>query len=459
MSVNIGMVAAFCLLGLLGGGCSDETSAQSTGQSSTTGTGGAAGEGGAGGAEPLPPLDPEACPITAESGEDPAVADAAEAAWSPAYVAPSSGSIQQDKAFFLATVLAADAALSQGLATDPTLAAVAQDRDDRIRAAPGLCGEDTACYAQEILFSDSDIEEAGAAIVAYLETAGQLTALATELRESGRFALHAVLGDADLVRVAFLGLVVALGKTFGDEAAALGGPAFAEVVASVVNSHPEPFTFYEPLLETCLQALTVDKRDEAVRYEPLAEGENAPALGSIPAIDWESYPFTVILVPGLGPTSLDVPLSAGGQARCDLAAQRFEAKIAPLIALSGGHVHPDRTPYSEAIEMKKYLMSTYGIPEEALLVDPHARHTTTNLRNVSRLLYRYGVPVDKPLLVTSDLGQSIYIGHWANIFGPRCLDELGYLPWRSLVPISLNDSCMRPTAASNHADGRDPLDP
>jgi len=89
----------------------------------------------------------------------------------------------------------------------------------------------------------------------------------------------------------------------------------------------------------------------------------------------------------------------------------------------------------------------------------HARHTTTNLRNASRLLYRYGVPTDRPLLVTSDFGQSLYIGHWHGMFGPRCQDELGYLPWRSLVPLSQYDTCMRPAAVSLHADGRDPLDP
>ena len=69
------------------------------------------------------------------------------------------------------------------------------------------------------------------------------------------------------------------------------------------------------------------------------------------------------------------------------------------------------------------------------------------------------VPTDRALLVTSDFGQSIYIGHWHGIFGPRCKEELGYLPWRSLSPISVNDACMVPVAVSHHADGRDALDP
>jgi hypothetical protein len=437
------------------------TGAPPAAEGGTGGTGAAAGAGGTGGGagEPLPPLDPAACPVTADSGQDPALAEAAQAQWSPAYVLPESGSIEQDKAFFLATLLRADAALLTGLGADPTLAAISQDRDDRIRAAPDQCVEDVACYTQALGWSAAEAQAAADALEAHLAASGELAAFAADMRASGRFALHAMEGDGALVDVAFRDLAIALGKTFGDEASALGGAAIHDVVAAVVAGHPAPFSFFEPLLAVDLAALAADMRDEGARYEPLEEGENAAALAHIPGIDWEKFPFTVILVPGLGPTSLDVALSPGGQARADLGAQRFAAGIAPLIAVSGGHVHPDRTPYSEAIEMKKYLRDTHGIPEEAILVDPHARHTTTNLRNVSRLLYRHGVPVDRPLLVTSDWGQSIYIGYWKGMFGPRCMEELGYLPWRSLVSISENDACMVPVAVSLHGDGRDPLDP
>jgi hypothetical protein len=375
------------------------------------------------------------------------------------YTPPESGSIEQDKAFFLATLLGAEAAFLAELAADPALAAIGQERDDRVRGAPALCLEDTGCYMAELGWSDQEAQAAADALEAYLTASGGLAGFAADMRASGRFGLHALSADGALVNVAFRDLAAALGKTFADEAAALGGAAIHDVVEAVISAHPEPFVLFEPLLAVALAALAADKRDEAARYEPLGEGENAAALAHVPGIEWEKFPFTVILVPGYGPTSLAAPLSPTGQARCDLGAQRFAAGIAPLVAVSGGHVHPDRTPYSEAIEMKKYLRDTHGIPEEAILVDPHARHTTTNLRNVSRLLYRYGVPADRPLLVTSDFGQSLYIGYWHGTFGPRCLEELGYLPWRSLVPISENDACMLPVAVSLHGDGRDPLDP
>lgn len=443
------------------GDATDTTSGStSTGGTSSggTSTGGSGGLGGFGG-EPLPDLDPSACPVTADSGADPTLAAAAEADWSIDAAAPESGSIEEDKAFFLATLLGADMNVEAALAQDPTLTAAAQDRDARLRGAPDKCGSDTACYTSELTWLTPDADDAATALTARLTESGLLASFAANMRASGRFSLHATESDEGLVRAAFFDYVVALAATFEAETASLGGAAIHDVVASVAAAHPAPFDFEEALLAVDLAALKADQRDEAERYEPLAEGENAKALGAIPSIDWTKYPFTAILVPGQGPDMDGVPLAPDGQTRADLAAQRYQAGLAPIIALSGGHVHPDRTPFSEAIEMKKYLRSTYGIPEEALLVDPHARHTTTNLRNVSRLLYRYGIPTDRSLLVTTTAGQAIYIGFWHGTFGPRCMDELGYLPWRSLVPISKYDICMVPVAISLHADGRDPLDP
>jgi len=434
-------------------GCSGESSAGAAGSTSSTAAGGS------GGGEPLPPLDPAACPVAPDSGEDPALSAAAEAQWSATYVSPASPSVQQDKAFFLATLLRADATLLADLVADTTLAAMSNDRDARLREAPAMCADDVACHAEALGWTAADAASAAAAIHSVLAANGQLATFAKDMRASGRFALHATLDDGALVETSFRDLVTALRVTFGQQASSLGGPALRDVVEAVAAAHPAPFAFFEPLLEVDLAALTADDRDEAARYEPLDQGENAKTLAHIPSIDWAAFPFTVILVPGQGPTTADVPLAPNGQTRSDLAAQRFAAGIAPLIALSGGHVHPDRTPYSEAIEMKKYLIESHGIPQDAILVDPHARHTTTNLRNVTRLLHRHGVPTDRALLVTSDFGQSIYIGYWHGELGPRCQEELGYLPWRSLVPISDTDACMVPVAVSLHADGRDPLDP
>jgi hypothetical protein len=165
-----------------------------------------------------------------------------------------------------------------------------------------------------------------------------------------------------------------------------------------------------------------------------------------------------LLVPGQGPTSLDEPISESSMHRADLAADRWLAKVAPLIILSGGHVHPDRTPYSEAIEMKKYLRDARKIPETALLVDPHARHTTTNLRDVARLLFRAKIPTDRPTLIVSDLFQTAYM--LGNPFAVRCDEELHFRPFRApLRSASVTDTCFFPSKLSLTVDATDALDP
>ena len=398
----------------------------------------------------LPPLDAAACPTV--------TGDEAPRSFSRDYVPLASGSIEQDKAFYLATVLEQAPGVMDAIATDATLAAIAKDRDARFRTAASTCDGKLACIVEALSWKDVDADAAADALVARLVSAGILDLVVrAHLRPSGMFNLHAADADDVLVRDAFHDTVVA----WNGALSSIGGEPTAEKIAAAMRAaaadNPSPLPFHRPIQIVVLAMLSAAGRDEATRYEPLMKGQNAKALARIPGIDFGAFPFVAIVVPGLGPNTLDTPLSEGGRDRCDLAAERFAAKLAPLIVLSGGHVHPDRTPYSEAIEMKKYLMITRGIPEDALLVDPHARHTTTNLRNVSRLFFRSGVPIDRPALVTTDLGQTLYMQ--ATGFPIRNDKELGYRPWRVLFQLSSFDTCLVPTRLSLQADGRDPLDP
>ena len=102
-------------------------------------------------------------------------------------------------------------------------------------------------------------------------------------------------------------------------------------------------------------------------------------------------------------------------------------------------------------------MLHYGIPEESILVDPHARHTTTNLRNPSRLLIRYGFPLDKKGLITTREGQSAYIT--STSFSNNCLNEFGFFPVLLGNRISEFDVEFLPKTISLHAESQDPLDP
>jgi hypothetical protein len=107
--------------------------------------------------------------------------------------------------------------------------------------------------------------------------------------------------------------------------------------------------------------------------------------------------------------------------------------------------------------MKKDLMARYKIPEHAILIDPHARHTTTNFRNAARLIYRYGIPPEKMALVTTSMYQSYYIGDM-NL-DERCEKELGYVPYHLFERLSKFDIEFKPRIESLHADPMDPLDP
>ncbi len=375
--------------------------------------------------------------------------------FSAAYAPPKSGSIQEDKAFFLATLLESDPALLTALAGDPTIEAIRKDREARLRGATAKCASTVACYRTELGFTAEETKAVADALPGAL--AGSLAAFASaQLRPSGRFIAHAADADGALLAAAWTDAARDLDATFDAYAASLDGAALATLVGGVSAAHPEALPFFRPLVLVDLAALAAQKRDEAIRYEPLETGENAATLATLGAIDWKTYPYGVILVPGQGPESLDAPISFGSKARSDLAARRWQAKLAPLILVSGGHVHPDRTPYSEAMEMKKYLVSQKGIPANAILVDPHARHTTTNLRNAARQIFRYGIPADRPALVTSDKFQSLYI---AFALDERCKNELGYTPYRIVKPVTETDSCWMPNPLSLQGDGRDALDP
>jgi hypothetical protein len=215
--------------------------------------------------------------------------------------------------------------------------------------------------------------------------------------------------------------------------------------------------FFEPTLNFALKLLEINRRDEAGRYEPLERGENKAAVRNLSKIKWSDYPYTFILVLGSGGRDLTTRISPIGAQRTDVAAQLFLQHKAPLIMVSGGHVHPMQTPYCEAIEMKKYLMAKYKIPETSILVEPHARHTTTNFRNAARLAIRYGLPADRTALVTSS--EDHIASSARDEFRTRNINELGYFPVEYIRQVSPVAAEFKPSAASLFFDANDPLDP
>jgi hypothetical protein len=129
-----------------------------------------------------------------------------------------------------------------------------------------------------------------------------------------------------------------------------------------------------------------------------------------------------------------------GALRIRMAAKRWREGLAPFIIVSGGHVHPNPIPYAER----------YGVPDTAILVDPvgSPRHTTTKLRNATRLLFRMGAPMDKPVVIMKLDGLTKDI--LSKAFAARCQKELGYQPMSDITDLAEFEISAKPNIVSLH---------
>ena len=215
-------------------------------------------------------------------------------------------------------------------------------------------------------------------------------------------------------------------------------------------------------IATALSLLKMNNRDEAVRFEPIATGENKAVIENIKNIVWKNYTYASLIVPGDSPNSEGdaINLSESAKKHVQYAVEAYNGGLAPVIIISGANVYPYYPPtqYFEAIEMKKYMMQTYSIPENVILVDPYGRHTTTNLRNAARLIIRLGIPRYKKSLIVTSKSQNDIIE--APSYATRCNIELGYMPGKlgeriadvrlEFTPTNFNVLTLNP---------KDPLDP
>ena len=213
--------------------------------------------------------------------------------------------------------------------------------------------------------------------------------------------------------------------------------------------------FYTLPLSLSIKALQLSGRDEAIRYEPIKDGINKVSYNQVSNTRFSDYSYSAILVPGFGPDEPGLNIDPRSIKRCEMAVELFRKKLAPFIIVSGGHVYPAGTPFSEAVEMKKYLISHYDIPPQAIITEPYARHTTTNVRNASRLIYLFGLPSNKPVIVSTDSVQTQMV---VNLAG-RCKRELGYVPFRKMMQLNTTTSSFYPVEEAFQVNVNDPLDP
>jgi hypothetical protein len=377
----------------------------------------------------------------------------------------------QDKNFYLLSLFQRNPSVRRLLSQNKTLKQLAAAKASVLKKASS-CGN-VDCFDQLIRFDELSIE----AVATELQTLADQPALKLlakdDLRPSGAFIRYTDQSDAQILVGAWKDAANGMNRILS--VYGLGkDPRYKDIDRVSYDVATEAYRnlvkakiaeirfaraplFFEPTLFFALKLLEINRRDEAGRYEPLEQGENKAAVQNLPQIKWSAYPYTFILVLGSGGRDLSTRISPIGAQRTDVAAQLFSQHKAPLIIVSGGFVHPMQTPYCEAIEMKRYLMEKYKIPETSILIEPHARHTTTNFRNAARLAFRYRIPTARTALVTSS--EDHIASSASDEFRQRNLNELGYVPFEFIKRISPVAAEFKPSVVSLFFDVNDPLDP
>lgn len=165
----------------------------------------------------------------------------------------------------------------------------------------------------------------------------------------------------------------------------------------------------------------------------------------------------LFVVPGFTPVKATEPICLHEVSQKRVRSAVEQAPKNRLFLFSGGNVHPDGTPYNEAYEMKQFAMRSLGVPEDQILIDPHARHSTTNLRNAGRFMKAFGYK--KATIVTS-FDQAFYFGFQIiSSFELRCRSELGYsLGEMKALELDLSRISFQPSDEVDRP-GSDPMDP
>jgi len=394
----------------------------------------------------------------------------------PNYQLMKSNSIEQDKNFYVLTAMQQDPITKQILVANNMFTKFIEAKKKEIINSAEKCGENSECHFNTFLWKDEEVKSISKQLRELFNSNSEIRKfIQNHIRPSGYYQNYESLEDEEIFIKAWEDASKGINHMINIYGKGIK-PLYAKIDSirydngsifykrlidintnSVALDSKSMDLFFEPSLQFAINLLDSNDRDESSSFEPMEKNENKATFDRIATINWDSYKYSIILVPGYGPEEEKTPLSPVAKFRLKLAAERYHSKLAPIIVVSGGRVHPFRTPYNEAFEMKKLLINRYQIPENAILIEPHARHTTTNFRNTARLIYRYEIPSDKKALVTTTKYQSYYITDME--LDKRCIRELGYVPYELLQRLNQNDIEFLPIIKSLHANSMEPLDP
>ncbi|MFI2743260.1 YdcF family protein [Zhouia sp. PK063] len=384
-------------------------------------------------------------------------------------------SVVQDKNFYLLTAIQHTDEVQQLLEHNKTFKTIFEAKKAAI-AASLQNKQDTQNMVNAYAFSSKEIDTITAVLKAYVANATFTHFIANNLRASHNYIAFEKQDDANYIASVWQLCAHAMNRVL--HVYGLGeAPAYAKMDSIsydknsdffkgalylwsdfLANQKPAQNTlFFQPSLDYVNALLYLNHRDEAGLYEPMDSLENKKAVAYIQNVNFDDYPYASIVVLGNGPENYTDRLSAVGKLNLRIGVLQYQEGKAPFIIVSGGHAHPFRTQYCEAIEMKKELMQKYHISEEHIIIEPHARHTTTNLRNAVRLMVKYRMPLTKKSVVVTNNFHSHYLT--SKSFSDRCFTELGYLPVTLLPRLTPTVVAFTPNFTSLQQQPNDPLDP
>lgn len=387
-----------------------------------------------------------------------------------------SKSFVQSKNYYLLTLLQNLPEVKNFLSNDTVLKNITKQKIEVLKNASKQCQSKVNCLSESMQFSESEIQEISQRLgELYTENNALGKMVSAHLIPSGTYILSQKLPAKEQLIKAWeqdarginftIGVYVAGQKPNYPNIDSISFkvshksylPLLSDLHRTVQEETKNANLFFEPSLTAALLALEINEREQVADYEPMASTVNKLAFDRIKTVNWKAFPYTVILVPGAGPDEPEVALSAEGMLRCRVAALRYFEGLAPFLVVSGGNVHPYKTKFNEAIEMKKFMVEKLKVPANAIIVEPHARHTTTNMRNTARLIFRYGMPFDKACITSTSKSQSMYIQE-LNL-DKRCEKELNHVPYRKGKRLSETEAEFYPLIEALQINALEPLDP
>jgi len=375
--------------------------------------------------------------------------------------------------FSFLTLVYVEPKIQEVILSSQILQKITKDRIQQIEITRQNCQYSPACVVEAFIFTDNEIDNVANELIKLHQENKLDKNILDRLRQSGVHSLHNSLNQEEYISRAWKDSAKALNRILRVYALA-EKPLYPAIDSTSLDPNTERTKgllsealmqselisdklFFTPTYRFAELLLYLDERENAGFFPNIDTVENKAAKDHARNINWSSYPYSAILVLGDGPNITGMRLGQFGKLRVMQAARIFKEKKAPFIVVSGGNVHPARTVMNEAVEMKRELMERYGISEKNIVIEPFARHTTTNFRNAVRLMNRYNFPLTKKALVTSSKTHIDYC--LSEVFKTRLINELGYLPIQWGQRNGLTELEFLPDLMSLHVDALDPLDP